>query len=54
MLEKFLFVSYEFLFFNELVISEVPTADVNLTAFSTDLATISVGKQSLVGVMIKK
>lgn len=43
-----------FFFFNELVMSEVSTADVNLAAFSTHLATISVGKQSLVGVMIKK
>lgn len=43
-----------FFFFNELVMSEVSAADVNLAAFSTHLATVSVGKQSLVGVMIKE
>lgn len=51
---KFYLFSMIFFFFNELVMSEVSTADVNLAAFSTHLATISVGKQSLVGVMIKK
>lgn len=34
--------------------SAVPTADINLTEFSTHLVTVSIGKHCLVGVMIKK
>lgn len=32
----------------------LPTADINLTEFSTHLVIVSIGKHCLVGVMIKK